>query len=1167
MKHKRVRTLALIVTMVAWGLSVAPATNAAQPSDSVRSGQSSAAALSARSIRELRATADGSVFVSMRKSTGVAGFVRVSRRGDLLPQSSEQAPAAKAGDYFAEFGAVFGIRNVSQLVLTSRSKDRFGATHLTYEQVYRGVPVFGATLRVHLDARNRLTAVNGVFVPGIDLGTAPTLSAAQAARRAIREVANDPPGGARVKAADLTAASTRLIVYRTGLIRDIRGSDQLAYQVEVTNGSSVRDFVFVHAHAGKILNRYSTVNDALFRRLFEISTATQVWQEGDAFPGVLNQDQQNIVIASGNAYYHFLNAFGRDSYDGAGAEMRSVNNDPTIECPNANWNGATTNYCNGVTADDVVAHEWGHAYTQFTHDLIYQWQSGALNESYSDIWGETVDQINGYGTDLPDADRLEGGCTSHSVLRDYVIINSPGSIAGFCNAGAADFGPPLDATGVTDDVVLGDDGVEPTSNGCEPFVNGAAVSGNIALVDRGACGFTVKVANAQAAGATGVLVADNVWGPPAALAGEDATITIPSVRITLQSGNVIKGALAGGVNVTMRLGLPSTEDNVRWMMGEDATAFGGAIRDMWNPRCVNDPGKVTDAEYYCAADDGGGVHTNSGVPNHGYALLVDGGTYNGHTIGAIGMVKAAHLYFRAMTVYQTPSSNFVDHADALVASCNDLVAMGGDLQGLSTSPTPAGPSGESMTAGDCAQVAEMIAAVEFRTDPTEQCDFQPILQPGEPPVCGGDSTTVFEEDFEDGLDGWTLTNEGTYAGWLNIDWVQDTSLPAGRAGAAARGTDPNEGNCDAGAGDISGVQRLESPDIEIPDEPGSARLTFDHYVATEANYDGGNVKLSIDGGPFELVPDAAYTFNPYNVELQPTNPLAGEPGFSGTDGGVLESTWGQSQVDLSTLGVTGGQTIRLRFDMGTDGCAGIDGWYVDDVIVVQCALVPPSIEVTGGVPTDSDKTGTMNLAVGDADGDPADVTLSVTSSNGGLVPSGDITFGGTGADRTVSISARWRRSGKSVVTVTATDLDGNTSSVDITVIVGDGRKDILHGTSGADLIFGRDGDDLISAGDGNDLISAGHGKDIVSAGDGNDAVATGDGRDVIFAGDGNDVLTGGDGNDRINGGEGDDSLSGDRGNDTLIGGPGADLFSGGPGDDTAVDFDAGEGDTTDGSIR
>ena len=108
-------------------------------------------------------------------------------------------------------------------------------------------------------------------------------------------------------------------------------------------------------------------------------------------------------------------------------------------------------------------------------------------------------------------------------------------------------------------------------------------------------------------------------------------------------------------------------------MGEDSPAFGGAIRDMWNPTCYGDPGKVSDAEYYCAADDGGGVHSNSGVPNHGYALLVDGGTYNGVTVPGIGLDKAAAIYWRAMTDYQTPTSDFADHADSLEASCTDLV--------------------------------------------------------------------------------------------------------------------------------------------------------------------------------------------------------------------------------------------------------------------------------------------------------------------------------------------------------------------------------------------------------------------------------------------------------------------------------------------------------------
>ena len=71
----------------------------------------------------------------------------------------------------------------------------------------------------------------------------------------------------------------------------------------------------------------------------------------------------------------------------------------------------------------------------------------------------------------------------------------------------------------------------------------------------------------------------------------------------------------------------------------------------------------------------GGVHTNSGVPNHGYALLVDGGTYNGQTVNGIGLTKAAHIYWRAQSVYQTPTTDFADHADALEQSCHDLVGL------------------------------------------------------------------------------------------------------------------------------------------------------------------------------------------------------------------------------------------------------------------------------------------------------------------------------------------------------------------------------------------------------------------------------------------------------------------------------------------------------------
>ncbi len=205
--------------------------------------------------------------------------------------------------------------------------------------------------------------------------------------------------------------------------------------------------LFLDAQTGKLVNRYSMTDGALDRELYEADAdrnLTQVWKEGDPLPGTLNADQESMVRSTGDAYWFFANTFGRDSYDGAGAVMRTINNDPEIDCPNANWNGSTTNYCDGVSSDDVVAHEWGHAYTEYTHGLIYQWQSGALNESYSDIWGETVDLINGR-LDEGEGDLTQKRdvdvCSTHSPLPTIVEITAPASIAKICEAGPASFGP------------------------------------------------------------------------------------------------------------------------------------------------------------------------------------------------------------------------------------------------------------------------------------------------------------------------------------------------------------------------------------------------------------------------------------------------------------------------------------------------------------------------------------------------------------------------------------------------------------------------------------------------------------------------------------------------------------------------------------------------------
>jgi hypothetical protein len=151
--------------------------------------------------------------------------------------------------------------------------------------------------------------------------------------------------------------------------------------------------------------------------------------------------------------------------------------------------------------------------------------------------------------------------------RTVMVINTPAGIAGAYGAGPAAFGPALNASGVIGDVVLAVDGTTPDNDGCEAFTNGAQIAGKIALVDRGLCNFTVKVKNAQDAGAIAVIVADNTPSAPAgSLGGADPTITIPSVRVTQADGGVLKAHLPASVILRTDAGGKAGTDNAGMVM-------------------------------------------------------------------------------------------------------------------------------------------------------------------------------------------------------------------------------------------------------------------------------------------------------------------------------------------------------------------------------------------------------------------------------------------------------------------------------------------------------------------------------------------------------------------------------------------------------------------------
>ncbi len=900
-------------------------------------------------VQQMRSEADGGIRVSTETATGKVGFVRApGTSGDLLPDVEGDTTAkavAKATTYLERFGAAFGAEP-DQLEQTAVTKDAYGST-VTYTQRYQGVDVFGAELRAHLDGSGQLTSVNGFAAPDLSLDVTPRLSESEAASLAVNIVERTVEG-----ATDLDSASTELVIYRMGSTRGESGAAVLTWVVEVSNAGDVREKVFLDAKTGKVVNRFSMIAHALDRKLLEGSIddkgtptpdddtvkLTQVWAEGQP-TGSLNPSQLDLHDGTGEAYWLFKNAFNRDSYDGAGATMITVNNDPREDCPNASWNGATTNYCNGVTSDDTVAHEWAHAYTEYTSDLVYQWQSGAMNEAFSDIWGETVDQLNNRYNEQPEGPRTTL-CSKYSRGAVTFTINTPASIAGPCNAAPASFGPVYDATGKTSDVVVGrdraTDGTSAT-DGCTAFTNASALSGKFVYVDRGACALVAKANNALAAGAIGIVVGNNdAAEAPFSMSGDT---DIYGVMIGKADGQRIKSAV-GPVNVTVKAAdAGARDDSHRWLSGEGDPAFGGAIRDMWKPTCYGDPGKVSDAEYRCSTDDGGGVHSNSGVVNHAWALLVDGGTFNNVTVPAVGLDQSAAIFWRTQTEYLSPIADFRDLAAGLQAACTDMV--GKPISVLTLVPNAAPTAADPVSRADCAAVASVIDAVELNLNPAQQCGFKPLLAKNAPKLCGrGFRTKVhWAENFEDGLKGWKRSQTPVYPRAHGIPWraAKGTAVPGGHRSGVAYAPDPADaGDCSETATDVSSLNSLTSPSVKVP-EGKTPRITFDHYVATEYGYDGGIVSYRVGGGKFRRVPTSAYLFNKPGARMAAdgTGPLADELAFTGTDGGKTTGSWGTSRIDLRKLAKPG-QKLQLRFDFGIDGCGGVDGWYIDNLKVATC---------------------------------------------------------------------------------------------------------------------------------------------------------------------------------------------------------------------------------------
>ena len=146
------------------------------------------------------------------------------------------------------------------------------------------------------------------------------------------------------------------------------------------------------------------------------------------------------------------------------------------------------------------------------------------------------------------------GAASAETIQSLEIL-TPAAIAGSYEAGGATFGPQ--AFTVTAQVVQALDGANSagptTTDACSTITNPSEIEGRIAAIDRGGCPFVTKVILAQQAGAIGVIILDNQPGPVMGMGGLEGSIVIPSLRVTLATGNLIKGQLSAGELVTATL--------------------------------------------------------------------------------------------------------------------------------------------------------------------------------------------------------------------------------------------------------------------------------------------------------------------------------------------------------------------------------------------------------------------------------------------------------------------------------------------------------------------------------------------------------------------------------------------------------------------------------------
>jgi hypothetical protein len=307
---------------------------------------------------------------------------------------------------------------------------------------------------------------------------------------------------------------------------------------------------------------------ASFQPLRCDSTGTVLGSAGTSPIYILNEEGKPPTLYHGALADSLI---GVDLQAGVGVDIVSrfnssfgnTNPDGSACSPGSGWyyglDGKTpagkTNFLN------VVMHEIAHGLGFSGFGNV---STGAPLAGFQDIYSRFVfDNVSQKGWyELTNAERAAAAVGNGLVFRGPTVtaqvpmvlnprevLQVSGTLTASYEFNTAAFGPPATAANFTGSVVLVNDGSAAPSLGCVASPAGA-YAGKIAIVDRGACAFEIKVKNAETAGAVAVLVANNTAGT--ITMAEDATVvaTVPALMVSQANGAAIKGSLPG-VDVTL----------------------------------------------------------------------------------------------------------------------------------------------------------------------------------------------------------------------------------------------------------------------------------------------------------------------------------------------------------------------------------------------------------------------------------------------------------------------------------------------------------------------------------------------------------------------------------------------------------------------------------------